>query len=139
MKNILLAFVGYSAGVVVSSAIAAFITLLQLIPRLVQFTETRKYIKLYEWIFTLSSFIFTILYYSDFSFRLNKSISFFGGLLNGVFIGIFASALAEVLNVIPVLCKKFKLNDYMFYLIVSLVLGKVFGSIFYWLSFIKYK
>lgn len=134
MKVLLLSLTGFSGGVVVGGAIGAFITLLQLIPRLVQFTETDKYIKLYEWIFMVSSFAFTFLYFYNITFKLNKYFSILFGLLNGTFVGLFTSALAEVLNVIPVISKKFKLNDYMLYLIVSLIAGKVFGSMFFWLT-----
>ena len=137
MKAFLLALTGFSGGVVVGGAIGAFITLLQLVPRLIQFTETDKYIKLYEWTFIGSSFVFTILYFFNITFKLNKYTSILFGLLNGTFVGLFTSALAEVLNVIPVISKKFKLNDYVFYLVVALITGKVFGSMYYWLVLVK--
>lgn len=134
MKVLLLSLTGFSGGVVVGGAIGAFITLLELIPRLIQFTETDRYIKIYEWIFMVSAFVFTLLYFFNITFKLNKYFSILFGLLNGTFVGLFTSALAEVLNVIPVISKKFKLNDYMFYLVVSLIAGKVFGSMFFWLT-----
>lgn len=136
MKSILLSLTGFSGGIVVGGAIGAFITLLQLIPRLIQFTETDGYIKLYEWTFIIGSIIFTILYFFDITFKLNKYFSILFGLLNGAFVGLFTSALAEVLNVIPVMSKKFRLNNYIFYLVVALIAGKVFGSMFFWLSYV---
>ncbi len=137
MKIFLVILIGYSAGVVVGGAVSAFIALLEIIPRLVEITDTREYFKLYEWTFIVSSIIFSFLYFVDFSLYLNKYTSIFFGVFNGIFVGLFTSALAEVLNVIPVLSKKFNLSNYVFYLIVSLIFGKVLGSMYYWLVFIR--
>jgi stage V sporulation protein AB len=137
INNVFLIFVGYSAGIVIGTAVAAFVTLLQIIPRFVQISDHKECVKLYEWIFVFGVFTFTILYFFNITLNLNKYSSIFFGVIFGAFVGFFASALAEVLNVIPVLCKKLKLNDSVFYLIVSLILGKITGSIFYWLSLSK--
>mgnify|MGYP000980189750 FL=1 len=55
----------------------------------------------------------------------------------GTFVGLFASALAEVLNVVPVFAKKFKVKHELKFIIGALIFGKVVGSLFYWLVFIK--
>ena len=55
----------------------------------------------------------------------------------GTFLGLFSSALAEVLNVIPVFSKKFKMKHQLKFIIVALMFGKVAGSLLYWLVFIK--
>jgi len=136
-KTILLCFIGISAGITVGSAIAAFIALLQIIPRLTQITETRDYIKLYEYAFTLGATLFSFIYFSTFNFNLNKYLCIFLGLTMGTFVGLFASALAEVLNVVPVFAKKFKVKHELKFIIGALIFGKVVGSLFYWLVFIK--
>mgnify|MGYP001459848372 FL=1 len=61
MKIVLLIIIGISAGLTVGGALAAFITLLDFIPRLIQLTNTRKLIKLYQNIFALGGLIFSFL------------------------------------------------------------------------------
>lgn len=139
MKYLVLIAIGTSVGVIVGNAVAAFITLLQIIPRLIQNSDTLLYIKWYERTLVLGMTLFSIAYFIDFSFKLNIYITIIMGLFFGAFIGIFSSALAEVLNVIPVLTKKLELKEYVFYLLIAIGLGKVTGSLVNWLILVKIK
>jgi stage V sporulation protein AB len=58
------------------------------------------------------------------------------GLAGGIFIGMTAAALTEVLNVIPILSKRIGLDGKIISLLMAIVLGKIFGSIFQWVYFI---
>ena len=138
VKFALLILIGVSAGITVGSAAAAFITLLEFVPRLTQITETKDYIKLYEYTLTIGATISSFIYFSTFSFRLNKYFCIIVGLIMGMFVGLFASALAEVLNVVPVFAKKFKIKHELKFVIAALMFGKVMGSLLYWLVFIKH-
>lgn len=137
-KAILMCLIGISAGITVGSAAAAFITLLQIIPRLTQITETRENIKLYEYIFTLSGTIFSFIYFSTSNLKLNKYFCIPIGVVMGSFLGLFSSALAEILNVVPVFAKKFKIKHELKFIIAALMLGKITGSLLYWFVFIKH-
>lgn len=139
LKYLVLIAIGTSVGVIVGNAVAAFITLLQIIPRLIQNSDTLLYIKWYERTLVLGMTLFSIAYFIDFSFKLNIYITIIMGLFFGAFIGIFSSALAEVLNVIPVLTKKLELKEYVFYLLIAIGLGKVTGSLVNWLILVKIK
>lgn len=136
-QDILMVLIGLSGGITVGSAAAAFITLLEFIPRLTQITETKEYIRLYQYVFTFSATLFSFIYFSKFSLGLNQYVSIPIGLFMGMFVGLFSSALAEVLNVIPVFSKKLKMQGQLKFVIFALMAGKVFGSIWYWLVFIK--
>lgn len=133
MKKILLILIGFGGGVGVGTAAAAFITILQVVPRLAQLTITNKYIKVYYWSIILGFNIFNITYFSGLHLNINKNITIVLGLIYGVFIGLFSSALAEVLNVIPILANKFKVKTKLKYIIFTLMLGKVVGSLYYWI------
>ncbi|HHV45440.1 MAG TPA: stage V sporulation protein AC [Tissierellia bacterium] len=137
MKSILLAFIGLSAGLTIGGALAAFVTLLDFIPRLIQLTNTRKYIVLYQNCFSLGGLLFSFLHFFDYTIRINKIISMMISFIMGIFTGLFSSALAEVLNVLPVLSKKFKLKHKLKYIIAALLLGKTSGALWYWLVFAK--
>lgn len=136
LTYLLIIFIGLSGGLVIGGAYAAFITMLEIIPRLVQISETYDYNRSYKNAYILGVFIFTIFYFSDLNINLNNLLVVITGLFMGTFTGIFSSALAEVLNVIPVMSKKLKMKDESKYLVYALLFGKVAGSLYYWLIFV---
>lgn len=106
-------------------------------PRVTQITETEEYIKIYEYIIIIGGTIASFIYFSSFKINISKYFSVLIGIAIGIFYGLFASALAEVLNVMPVFAKKFKAKHQLKYIVASLILGKVIGSLYYWLVFKK--
>lgn len=132
MKYLISVVSSFGGGVVVGGAYAAFITLINVFPRLIQITATKRYLKLYEAIFMFSSLLFTLVYFYGFNLKL-KFIVPIAGLLSGVFLGMFSSALAETLNVIPVISKKFKIKKQMKLVMISILVGKVFGALYYFI------
>lgn len=135
----MLIVIGLSAGIIVGNAVAAFFTLLGFVPRLIQNSDTLLFIKWYERALIFGMTIFSLMLYTNFTFKSNMYILIILGLFLGTFIGLFSSALAEVLNVIPVLTKKLELKDYVFYLLIAIGLGKIIGSLFDWLVLVKLK
>lgn len=134
-KELLLVLVAISGGIVVGNAAAAFIALLEIVPRLMQLTNSRNMIKIYEWAIIISPIITSIIYFLNVSIGLNiQFIVIIVGLAFGIFVGLLASALAEILNVIPVLSRKLNIAKYMYYVMFVITFGKIAGSLFYWLS-----
>ncbi|NLL81571.1 MAG: stage V sporulation protein AC [Tissierellia bacterium] len=133
MNYILPIVSSFSGGLVAGGAFISFVTLLEIFPRLMQFTNTDKYQMLYESIYILSTIAFTILYFSDFYIRLNSILVVIIGLLFGVYLGLFSSALAEILNVLPVILKKIKIKRNMKFVFYSLAIGKVAGALYYFI------
>lgn len=133
MKYILPIASSFGGGIFVGGAYAAFITLIKIFPRLIQFTDTNKHYKLYEYIFMLSTFTFTIIYFSNFNVNIGVVGVIIAGLFFGIFLGIFSSALAETLNVIPVISKKFKIKKKLKIIFISLIIGKVCGALYYFI------
>ncbi len=119
-------------GIVVGGALAAFISLLNIIPRLIQATETDEFTVFYQYIYSLGGILFVIIYFSNLYFNLGKILTGVIGLFIGMYIGIFSSAIAEVLNVLPIIYKKFKIKDYMKWIIYAILAGKVAGSLYFW-------
>lgn len=135
MINLLIVIIGLSGGLIVGGAFAAFVSMLEIIPRLVHISRTHQYKIVYQNAFTFGVITFTILYFFDYNIKLNNMAVGLIGLTLGTFTGIFSSALAEVLNVIPVMAKKLKLKDDLKIIIYALLFGKVVGSLYYWLVF----
>ncbi|WZL74539.1 stage V sporulation protein AB [Clostridiaceae bacterium 35-E11] len=128
------AFIGLSEGVVVGTALAAFLTILDIIPRLAQLTNTEHKIKIYEVMIALSVTLISLLHFLEVNIVLGKITVAMIGLLMGMFIGLLASALTEVTNVIPVIVNRFKLHDHVKYLFIALASGKIIGSLVFWLA-----
>ncbi|HHV39272.1 MAG TPA: stage V sporulation protein AB [Tepidimicrobium sp.] len=137
MKSLFMAFLGISGGITIGSAIAAFLTLLRLIPRITQITETNEHIRLFEYVMMLGAVMFSFIYFSDFKLNMSKYLCIPVGLIMGTFLGLFTSALAEVLNVIPVLVKKLKAKHELEFIIIALIFGKLAGALYYWLGIMR--
>lgn len=110
MVDILSIVAAFSGGAIVGGAMAAFITLLQVIPRLLHIIDKRESIKFLEDVFIAGSVVFSFIYFTDWNLMIAKIGLLLIGLLTGIFTGFFSSALAESLNVLPVIAKKFKIK-----------------------------
>jgi stage V sporulation protein AB len=135
LSRIVLVIVGLAGGFSVGSAFVALLIVLDLIPRLVQLTKAYRRSGMFE-----SAILFGAIYWScadifEWKMVLPAALLLFPAVFQGVFVGMFAAALTEVLNVIPILSKRFKLKKYLFSLLIAMVLGKVTGSLIDWLYF----
>ncbi|MBC8587027.1 stage V sporulation protein AB [Paratissierella segnis] len=133
MSYVILILMSIGGGVVVGGAYAAFIALIEIFPRVIQLTETNRYLKLYEDMYILGGFLASFVYFYDFSIKLGKISTLPIGFILGAYIGLFSSALAETLNVIPIMAQKFKLNRKENAIKRALLMGKVAGSLYYFL------
>lgn len=66
-----------------------------------------------------------------------KIIAAFTGLLAGIFVGMLAAALTEVLNVWPILVKRMGMSSKIIIFLMAIALGKIAGSLFQWIWFIR--
>ncbi|MEH7083767.1 stage V sporulation protein AB [Neobacillus drentensis] len=138
IKIISILFLGIASGLAVGSGFVAFLTVLGIIPRLTQLSKTMKMIQHYEWAVVLgalagvgASLRDPVLHIPSFSLILL-------GITGGIFYGMLAAALTEVLNVLPILAKRIRLDGEIVILIMAIVLGKIAGSIFQWVYFVHH-
>jgi stage V sporulation protein AB len=127
--------IGLAGGVTVGSGIVAFLIVLDIIPRLTQLTRSWQYVYAYEIAVISGSLVFTWIDFSSIRFHLFPLGAAFLGLCAGCFIGMLAGALTEVINVLPILAKRLGMGSYMIWLLMAMILGKVFGSLFEWLFY----
>lgn len=134
LMNILLAIIGLSCGFAVSAGIFAFIMSLGIIERMADVTHTARHIKLYETIVFFGASagnIFSI-------FQINIPVGQIGagiiGLLGGVFTGIMAITLVEILKSIPIMFRRANIHKGLGIVVLCIALGKMLGSL---LQFIK--
>lgn len=132
VSGLVFIFLGLAGGVAVGGGVIALFIVLDVIPRLAQVTRTYKKVHWYEGAMVCGSFIGTI---GDF-WNWHISGPWIGsgivGLLNGIFVGMLAAALTEVLNVLPILAKRLRMQRYLLGLLLAMVCGKVAGSFFEW-------
>jgi len=96
----------FSGGVAVGTAITSFLIVLDIIPRLAQITKSSNLSFQYEIILIMGIVIFTFSYLLPIKFLGGNILAIMFGAFMGIFIGLFAAALAEVLNVIPIMAKR---------------------------------
>jgi stage V sporulation protein AB len=135
IKFLLLIFIGLAGGVAVGAGLVAFLTVLGIIPRLTQITKTNRFIHLYQIAIIFGSVFWTWMGLNEVHFHLTKDISVLFGIFAGIFVGMLAAALTEVLNVLPILAKRINMGDKMLWLLMAMVFGKVLGSLFHWVFF----
>ena len=134
--NIVQVFIGFSGGVVVGAGFVAFITVLKIIPRLIQLSKTEKLIKVYSGCIVLGLLFGTFLSVFNSSWNQPLFILILWGLMHGIFNGMLAAALTEVLNVFPILSKRVGVDSILLWLLMAIVFGKIVGSLFQWLYFV---
>ncbi|WP_040951254.1 stage V sporulation protein AB [Gorillibacterium massiliense] len=135
LADLTLAVIGLSGGIAVGSGLIAFILVLDIIPRLAQLTRTFSEIYLYEGAMVAGTLFWTLADFNGWKSELPLYLLVIVGLFCGVFVGMLAAALTEVVNVIPILAKRLRMEQYIAWLLLAMVTGKVVGSLleFLWL------
>ncbi|WP_027964513.1 stage V sporulation protein AB [Halalkalibacillus halophilus] len=129
--------VGLAAGLAVGSGFVAFLTVLGIIPRLMQLSKTKSYLRFYEWAIILGAWAGVFFSFNDFLIPTPYLIEIYIGLLHGIFVGMLAAALTEVLNVFPILTRRLRMEKYLYAFVLAIVLGKISGSLFQWIIFVN--
>ena len=131
IKQIIMAFIGFSAGAIVAGGLFGFIVSLGVISDFADRTRTARYIHLYEDAVALGGIVGNVLY----TYRLQLPVLSWllgpFGFLAGMFVGCWAIALSEVLNVFPIFSRRVKLAKGIGFIILGIAIGKGIGSFVY--------
>lgn len=136
--NIAEIIIGFSGGLAVGSGFIAFLSVLGIIPRLTQLSKTEKILPVYGACVIIGSLFGTFLSFANISLKQPLIILIIWGTLHGIFNGMLAAALTEILNVFPLLSKRIRMKQYLLWLLMAFVFGKVFGSLFQWIIFVRW-
>ncbi|MEW6724342.1 MAG: stage V sporulation protein AB [Bacillota bacterium] len=128
-----LAVVGLAQGAVVGTALVAFVTILDIVPRLAQATNTRPLLNLYQWSLVIGATVGATIPLQTMTLHGPVVLAAGVGLVAGTFFGLITSAVAEVLNVLPILGRRLRMTSYISLFVWALLLGKALGSLVYWL------
>lgn len=128
---------GIAGGIAVGGGVIALIIVLDMVPRLAQLTSSYNKVHWYEGALIGGSLLGTLSDFWNWSISAGSWAELAVGLFDGVFIGLLAAALTEVLNVLPILAKRLNMTRYLFRLFMAMVCGKVAGSLFDWFVYQK--
>lgn len=128
--KLLLLFAGLSGGICVAGGLFAFLTIVGVLTRLASGTKTAKNVVLYEDLSLFGLVFGNLAYLFGSSLPIGTVSLLIYGLGAGIFTGCLAAALAEIVNVIPVMVKRIKLKYGMSAVMVAFALGKFAGSIY---------
>ncbi|KPH73821.1 MULTISPECIES: stage V sporulation protein AB [Bacillaceae] len=141
LENLLINFVqvliGFSGGLAVGGGFVAFITVLKIIPRLLQLTKSYKLIKFYTACVVLGLIVGSYLSFANVNLNQPVLILVVWGLFHGIFNGMLAAALTEVLNVFPVITRRIRLENSLLILLMAIMFGKIVGSLFQWTILVR--
>lgn len=129
IKTIGLCFLGLSFGVTVSAGIFAFITMLNVIPRLAHRTGTAQHIYCYENAIILGGTFGNVLTLFVKSFPVTQLGLGIFGICAGIFVGCLAMALAENLRVIPIFVNSLRMRAGLPAILLAIAIGKLVGTL----------
>lgn len=130
LENGALAFIGLCGGLLVAGGLFAFLTLAGVVTRLAAGTKTAKYLMFYEDMALFGCTVGNLLFIYKFDLALGNLFLGLYGIGAGVFTGCLAAALAEVVNMMPVLSERVSLKKGMTGIMLLFALGKLAGSLF---------
>lgn len=135
LTNLAAAIVGLSGGLAVGGGMVAFLIVLDIVPRLAQMTRSYDRVHSFEAAMVSGALFWTFADFYDWGMTGFPLIAAIVGLLAGCFVGMLAGALTEVLNVLPIMAKRLGLGNFIVWLLMAMVLGKIAGSLFDWLVY----
>lgn len=133
LLSLFLMVFGLSSGIIVGSGVVAILTLVGTIPRMAQVSKTKEYIYIYECLLIIGTFLGSLISIQNMGISLSKFEVVVCGIAYGIFVGFLSSGLTEILDYIPVVTRRLKIPIIYFkYIIISMLLGKVIGSLIGW-------
>lgn len=117
------------AGGAISAGYIAFVTLLGVFEKLSEKYKINKSIGLLEKVIILGVAFGNFLHIFQINIPLGLIGVFVYTLFGGIFIGCLSGALAETLDLFPIISRKFKIRDFLPYVIIFAALGKACGSL----------
>lgn len=127
-QKILLTLLGISSGITAAGGLFAFLVELGVVADFADRTHTGEKIRLYEDCVATGGIVGTILSLFPVAIHFGMWSLLILGLTSGIFVGCWAMALAEILNVYPIFSRRVRFIKYVGVVIVSIAFGKGIGA-----------
>ena len=127
-----LAVFGLCAGGIIAAGVFAFLAIIGIFPRLIGKSKTKNHIMLYETFIILGGAAGNAIDLFEFPLLFGGGLilAIFGSSV-GIFVGCLVMSLAETLKTLPVMNRRIHLAVGLQYIILSIGLGKMLGTILY--------
>lgn len=126
----MLGFIGFAGGIAVAGGVFAFISVLEMLPRLECCLRGGSHAYQTETCVFLGGTLGCVLTVFQLSLPLGSIGLAMFGLFAGIYIGCLSMALAETLKVFPILIKRTKLRMGLPWLVAAMALGKAAGAFY---------
>lgn len=133
-EQIVLGIIGFSSGAVIAGGMFSFLIGLGLISVFADRAHTGKHILMYENAIALGGILFNLFFIYQIKIPAGSFLLALFGLFSGIFVGCWAMALADILNVFPIFIRRLKIIKTIPYIIIGLSLGKTAGALVYFLG-----
>jgi stage V sporulation protein AB len=132
MKEIIQIIIGLSGGLIVGGGLAAFFTALGITSRLISMGNGKPHMGIYKGCIFIGAVLSSLAYALDFKIPIGKYTLPIIGIFMGIFVGIIASALAEMLDALPLVANFAGIGQYIYVIIFAILIGKIAGALIYW-------
>ena len=129
--NLVLAFLGLSAGFGIAAGLFSFLVGLGTISDFADRTHTGKYVVLYEDFIVAGGILGNLFWVYEVGWLNFRWLLPVYGLLSGIFVGCWSMALADVLNIFPIFIRRAKITTGISALIIAMALGKSLGTLLF--------
>lgn len=134
LQMIFLGVLGISSGVIIAGGVFSFIVELGVISDFADRTHTGRQVLLYEDMVSLGAILGNLCQIFKISLPGESIFLTMYGLFAGIFVGCWAMALAEILNVFPIFMRRARIVRYLTVFVLMVALGKGLGAmLFYWM------
>ena len=126
-----MALIGLSAGSIVAGGLFGFVVSLGIVSDFADRTGTANRIGLYEDAVAVGGILGNLVLLYDIPLTAISPLMGVFGIFSGVFVGCWALALAEVLNVFPIFLRRINVTKGIGFVILGIAIGKVLGALVY--------
>lgn len=131
IRQLTLLITGLSAGITTAGGLFAFIVGLGIVSDFADRTHTGAHVMLYEDSVAMGGIAGGILSIFQFPIPLGRWVLAFFGMLAGVFVGCWAMALTEIINIFPIFIRRLKILKGIPWLILGMALGRGVGALLF--------
>lgn len=132
IEHLLLGAFGLICGMAVAGGTFALIVGISVVPRVVFMSKTAKEVIFYENAIMLGGILGNIItVFTDIQIPFGSPVLILFGLGCGIQVGCLVMALAEIMNVFPIMFRRISLKMGMSYVITAMAAGKVIGGLWY--------
>ena len=124
--------IGFASGTVLAGGVVAFISIIGIVPLMAYRTNTKHHAAFFENAIALGSILGGILSIWTFTIKLPSILIVILSFACGNFVGVLVIALAEVLDVMPILDRRIKIEKGVALLIYAFAAGKLVGCLYYY-------